>query len=54
MRKNYDVKYLEVYYCWFYIDLNMLEFDVSLLLLKYLCSLFIERNFNLFLFLNLY
>lgn len=35
MRKNYDVKYLEVYYCWFYIDLNMLEFDVSLLLLKY-------------------
>lgn len=32
----------------------MLEFDVSLLLLKYLCSLFIEKNFNLFLFLNLY
>lgn len=28
MRKNYDVKYLEVYYCWFYIDLNMLEFVI--------------------------
>lgn len=46
MRQNHDVKHLEVHYRRLYIDLNTLELDVSLSLLKYLCSLFIEKNFN--------
>lgn len=54
MRQNHDVKHLEVHYRRLYIDLNTLELDVSLSLLKYLCSLFIEKNFNSPLFSNPY
>lgn len=54
MRQNHDVKNLEVHYRRLYIDLNTLELDVSLSLLKYLCSLFIEKNFNSPLFSNPY
>lgn len=54
MRQNHDIKHLEVHYRRLYIDLNTLELDVSLSLLKNLCSLFIERNFNSPLFSNPY